>query len=217
MSHKNLLFSENKHVCQHLCLWTGHGQPLWFIIHGKLSARDSKVWQIPYDKGINCNQLLSWRLSTHLLQMYLLGQHTEHVTSSSSAKRVLSMQNSEDKEIKKKQLVDCMVCFISVKDHKSNRLPSHKHFLQSKAKTNLAMHWISFQSFITENCCCYLRGPLLCFSVGCRSELSWVRNLTEILLKTNNRSFQALWVKTLWNRSISLWNNRQTNCLGAGP
>lgn len=47
-------------------------------------------------------------------------------------------------------------------------------------------------------------------------ELFSTRNLTEILLKTSNRSFQALHVKTLWNRSTSLWNSRQRNCPGLG-
>lgn len=49
-------------------------------------------------------------------------------------------------------------------------------------------------------------------------EFSWfsTRNKTEKLLKTNNRSFQALCVKTLWNRSTSLWHSRQGN-FRAGP
>ena len=83
---KKIYFSQKKSVCQCLCLWIRHRQPLWFIIHGPLSARDSKGWQIPYEKGINCNHLLLWRLDTHLLQMYLSGQHTTHIMSSFSGK-----------------------------------------------------------------------------------------------------------------------------------
>lgn len=88
-----------------------------------------------------------------------------------------------------------MVCFISVKDHQSNTLPSHKHFLQSKTKADLPVHWISLQSFVTENCCHYFRGALLCFSLDCRSELSRARNLTEILLKTITSHFKPYELK----------------------
>lgn len=109
-----------------------------------------------------------------------------------------------------------MVCFIPVKDHESNGFLSHKRFLQSKAKADLPMHGISFQSFVTESRCHCLRGTLLCSSLGCRAEGFSTRNLTEILLKPSNRSFQALWVKALWNGSISLWNSRQRNCPGLG-
>lgn len=109
-----------------------------------------------------------------------------------------------------------MVYSIPVKEHKSNGFLSHKHFLQSKAKADLPVHWTSFQSFVTANCCHWLRGTLLCSSLGCRAEWFSTRSLTEIMVKINNRSFWALWVKTLWNRSISPWNSRQRNCPGPG-
>lgn len=61
-----------------------------------------------------------------------------------------------------------------------------------------------------------VRGGHSCALLLAADQWFSTRNLTEILLKTSNRSFQALCVRTLWNRSSSLWNNRQRNCLGLG-
>lgn len=178
-----ICFSQKWAVCVNIFLWIRPRQPLWSIIHRPLSARDSRGWQIPHDKGINDNQLLWGRLGTHLLQMHLLGQLTTCHELLEWCSPVPSKENGEDKEIKnKKQLVVCMVCFIPVRDHKSNGFLSYKHFLHRKAKSKgrFALNLIS------ELCHCW-RGTPLCSSLGCPAEGFSTRNLAEMLMKTSNR------------------------------
>lgn len=192
-------------MCVNIFLWIRPRQPLWSIIPRPLAARGSKGCQIPHDKGINYNQLLLWRLDTHLLQMHLLGQLTTCHELCCCCSCVGSKENGEDKEIKK---APCGLhgLFHSSSGSQTKCILESQTFPTKQSKGRFA----SALNLISE----LHHWKLLPLFEGDRAEWFSTRSLTEILLRTSNRSFLALCVKTLWNRSASLWNSRQRNCPG---